>query len=398
MIYRFISLCKKKLNDEFVIKKAQYCRSKELKNHRPTDFAIFRKIVVLKLDAIGDFIIWLDAAKEYRKIYPEKELVLICNVLVREIAEKLEYFDTVIAIKPKEFTTNLKYRRKISNQLENLFCDVVIQAVYTRTFEMDFIASIIPAKQKIAMDGDCINQNTDIKANTDKIYDVLIDTPSNQLMETRRNGCLISYLTGKQFNTSVSILPKLITMPIFTDNKYVVLIPGGSNSVKQWAVKKFAQVATYVVQHSGFDCLICGSSDEGSISKEILKYSNSSGIIDCTGKTSIPELIEVIRTAEFVISNDTSGVHIAAATNTQSICLAGGWMYGRFIPYDVDSDEGRNLPIVINQKLSCYNCGFNKFYRNLRCLRSIAHGKVRCIEEISVSDVIFIVDRIIKNT
>ena len=44
----------------------------------------FRKeksILIVRLDAIGDFIIWLDAAKEIKKHFPDKHLVLLCNLI-----------------------------------------------------------------------------------------------------------------------------------------------------------------------------------------------------------------------------------------------------------------------------------------------------------------------------
>ena len=40
-------------------------------------------ILIIRQDAIGDFVMWLDTAKEYRKLYPPEkyELVLIGNAL-----------------------------------------------------------------------------------------------------------------------------------------------------------------------------------------------------------------------------------------------------------------------------------------------------------------------------
>ncbi len=33
-------------------------------------------VLLVRLDLIGDFIIWLDAAKEFKKLYPGKRIVL----------------------------------------------------------------------------------------------------------------------------------------------------------------------------------------------------------------------------------------------------------------------------------------------------------------------------------
>ena len=47
-------------------------------------------ITILKYDGIGDFILFLDAAKGLRNFYANKKIILSCPISVREIAKKLE--------------------------------------------------------------------------------------------------------------------------------------------------------------------------------------------------------------------------------------------------------------------------------------------------------------------
>ena len=41
-------------------------------------------VLLIRQDAIGDFIIWLDTAKEYRKLYPQEEykIILVGNKII----------------------------------------------------------------------------------------------------------------------------------------------------------------------------------------------------------------------------------------------------------------------------------------------------------------------------
>ena len=59
-------------------------------------------ILVIRLDAIGDSVIWLDQAKEYRKRFPNHKLVLFHNISWKDIAERLPYFDECISFNPQE--------------------------------------------------------------------------------------------------------------------------------------------------------------------------------------------------------------------------------------------------------------------------------------------------------
>ena len=56
------------------------------------------KIVLMRLDALGDFVIWLDSAKEFKRKYPSAKIIVICQKSNAELAWTLPYIDEVCAI------------------------------------------------------------------------------------------------------------------------------------------------------------------------------------------------------------------------------------------------------------------------------------------------------------
>ena len=54
-------------------------------------------VLIIRLDSIGDFILWLDSAKEFRRIYLDKKIVLCANASWASLAERLTYWDEVIS-------------------------------------------------------------------------------------------------------------------------------------------------------------------------------------------------------------------------------------------------------------------------------------------------------------
>ena len=72
-------------------------------------------ILLIRQDAFGDFIMWLDTAKEYRKLYPPEKykIVLVGNTLWCGLAKALPYWDEVIAVDVRQFKTFSRYRRKL---------------------------------------------------------------------------------------------------------------------------------------------------------------------------------------------------------------------------------------------------------------------------------------------
>ena len=91
-------------------------------------------IIIVRIDAIGDFIIWQDAAKEYKKIFKNKNITLVCNELYVDLARKIPYFDEVIALDVKKIEKNLLYRFNFIRKIRSKRYFLAISPVYSRTF------------------------------------------------------------------------------------------------------------------------------------------------------------------------------------------------------------------------------------------------------------------------
>ena len=60
-------------------------------------------MLLIRQDAIGDFVLWLDTAKEYRKSYhPENyKIVLVGNALWCDFVKGLPFWDEVLLVNVK---------------------------------------------------------------------------------------------------------------------------------------------------------------------------------------------------------------------------------------------------------------------------------------------------------
>ena len=89
----------------------------------------------------------------------------------------------------------------------------------------------------------------------------------------------------------------------------------------------------------------------------------------------------MVSDAKFLIGNETSAIHIAAAVRTPSVCILGGGHFGRFIPYKLEKEPDGPLPIPVYYKMTCFNCNWN-------CIYPIKKGEpTPCIKDITVDHV-----------
>ena len=66
-----------------------YIRSRIKRNDRNAS-----GVLLIRFAHIGDFIVWLDAAKEFRSIYPDEKITFLCDKSkdVKMLAEKTMSF------------------------------------------------------------------------------------------------------------------------------------------------------------------------------------------------------------------------------------------------------------------------------------------------------------------
>ncbi len=94
--------------------------------------------------------------------------------------------------------------------------------------------------------------------------------------------------------------------------RYAVLIPGSAQTSKCWPAERFGALADRIAQSYGLSIVATGSTAEAPMISEISRHAKTS-VVSLAGRTSLPQLVEVMRSARIVISNDTGPGHIAAA-------------------------------------------------------------------------------------
>lgn len=315
-------------------------------------------VLLVRLDLIGDFVIWLDAAKEFKNLYPNKPIVLYANSTWAALAEKLPYWDQVIAVDVPRMRTDQLYRLGILVQTHWRRFGIAIQATYSREYVGDLVIRATRGAQRMAHLGDDNNITIENKVISDVWYTQLIPKAAGAEVEFTINAELIRALGKPSFQSSVPVLPMLVVLPeqLKIESPYCVIVPGASWASKTWPIENFAQLAKKIQTQYGLKIVLCGTANEQPICSQ-LALACGGGAFDLAGKTTLVQLVEIIRGAVLVVANDSAAVHIAAATNTKAVCVLGGGHYGRFLPYQLETSSGcQRLPTVVNEHMDCYGC------------------------------------------
>jgi len=114
---------------------------------------------------------------------------------------------------------------------------------------------------------------------------------------------------------------------------YAVIIPGSAQVSKCWPAERFAALADRLASAHGLAVVATGSKSEAPMIEQIRSLAQHP-IANLAGQTTLPELVEVLRQAKLVVSNDTGPGHIAAALGRPLVMMFSWSNPLRVGPYD----------------------------------------------------------------
>ena len=297
-----------------------------------------KKLLIIRLDEIGDYILWRNFLNEIASSpkYRDHEIHFCGNKSWKSLFEQ---FDTEIVTKPFwvdkiRFKKELRYRYRFLKMIYQQFYTTVINPTFSRDKRYD--DSIVRAAKA--------SFNIGMVANTESVqpyemgydknlYTSLFNHSIKPVFEFYRNRMFTEFVTG--INSSVtdttvssSLLPTYLGLP----ENYIVIFPGSRSKTRIWPTAHFIEVANYLYKQKEFTVVVCGAAGD-TVYTDAFCELYSFPLLNLTGKTTLPEMLTVLRKASMLLSVDTGSVHLAAAVNCPVTAIFNGSQYKRFAPY-----------------------------------------------------------------
>lgn len=113
----------------------------------------------------------------------------------------------------------------------------------------------------------------------------------------------------------------LDSLDITLDRPVLALCPGAEfGPSKRWPAEHYAKVA-HAALAAGKQVWLLGSSGDRQAADEIAELAD--GVTDLVGRTSLPDVIDLLSVAESVVTNDSGLMHIACAVGSRVTALFG---------------------------------------------------------------------------
>jgi ADP-heptose:LPS heptosyltransferase len=335
-----------------------------------------KRLLIIKTDAIGDYILFRNfiEAVKCAKQYENYELDLLGSTLCKDIALTYDavFVNRFFFITADDDHSPLK-TLKLGWTLFHRNYQAVLQPTYTRTMITDGLAGLTAAKQIIGFEGDTERIFPKYKVKTDRFYTEKLLLPESVSFEFDKHRFYFESVLKQVvelYGPAISFSP--------TNQKGIVIFPGAGTPKRNWEVMKFLELIKLIAAQTPQTIYLAGGPSEVNIGNYLTKNLPPGTVINLINKTSLPQLIDLIGNADFIVSNETSAIHIAAATQTKAICILGGGHFGRFAPYP---EYMLSKPLCVYYKMDCYYC-------NWSCKFTTAKTDPHpCIGNVSLDDV-----------
>lgn len=342
-----------------------------------------QRILVSKLDHIGDFILCAPSFDLIRRSFPSAKITLLCGSWNQDMALRSGYFDEVICINifneiaEKTMGASLDFS-KFSSVLGNLpLFDIAID--FKLEDETREILNHVAAKFKAGYETSRIPVDLSLSLPhfTKKPWDSIdLEHHNSRVMYLLASAVVGEFTVGRSLKEAAEAIQtdagcKLVLPP---DAKVVVGINTGAGvSVKKWPLEYFAELIQSLIENYDAAVVLFGSKSESQDAQQLMKLVASPNLIDATGLISLPNFISVMKKVSLLIGNDTGSTHLAAAIGTQTICLfSGNGMLARFEPIGPQTT-------TLYRPTACAPCGLKKVEdcsRDHACMRGIKPFRV----------------------
>ena len=290
------------------------------------------KTLLIRLDDIGDYILFRNSLAIYRRYYcPENghSLYLLGNEAWKPV---FDVYDTsgiqALWIDKKRYRHDEAYRQLTWKKLRNEGFETVICPARTRPLLLDDLCMLACAPiRSIA----AVNTHKIPSWNTisDKLYTQLNDLSLSPEHEFIFNISFARYACPVPGTEIPRLHIDTTDEPVY-DRPYMICFIGASAKSKLWPVSRWIKLINLVKDQFSGNILIAGGPTEKTMAGQVAA---ATGGMNIAGTQTLPEMVNLIARAQVIISNDTMAAHIGAASGSNTVIITTGNNGYRFTDY-----------------------------------------------------------------
>lgn len=274
------------------------------------------RIIISRVDKIGDVILTLPLAGYLKKIIPGCYIIFLGRKYTKPIIDACYNVDEFV---DWDYLNELSSRKRVE-AIKKLKAEAIVHVFPNAKIARAACVAKIPVRIGTS------------RRWYHKIYvnkPIALSRKKSDLHEAQLNIALVSEWLGDNSVVSLSEIPDLYGFSRFVKlNDHLVsaidphrfnliLHPKSKGSAREWGLDKYAEILRDLPIER-YNIIVAGTDEEARAMDQLLKvYKNR--IVDLTGKISLSEYISLIASADGLIACSTGPLHIASAAGKYAL-------------------------------------------------------------------------------
>jgi lipopolysaccharide heptosyltransferase II len=332
-------------------------KTQRLFHSPPTDSPAndhIRRILVVRVDLLGDLVMTLPAIEALRARWPQARLAVLCTPLAAPIAARSTAVDVVYSYDPNVVRSPRWWLRPggwrdlwaIVSRLRGERFDLALsmhgefacllawasgarhRVGYAQEGYPALLTLAVPGRRYVQPLGHEVQWNEHLAAAAGA-------PPQRTVPHLRWSDHEASWLEGFLGEAS--------------GQEYVVLAPGAHNgSAKRYLLPSWATVANALARDHSVRLVLTGTAGELPLVRELAERLEIPPLI-AAGQTTVPQLLALLQHARLLLAGDSGPVHLAAALGTPVVAVYGPTDPRVYRPYT-------NRATILRAALPCSPC------------------------------------------
>jgi lipopolysaccharide heptosyltransferase II len=362
------------------------------------ELAQMQRLLVLRLDQIGDVVMTAPLLRELRRNAPHARITLVVKPEMLALMSICPYVDEVLAFDwhiPSRFLGFPRRRRALLFCLTQLWRQRFDLAIIPR-WDVDwycqtFLAYFSGSRRRIGYSED-VNP---IKQVHNRGYDRLLTQALHQnapVHEVERSLDILRVLGGTVSQTNLEVWTTSaddnwaqsrlgdtnMKEDVREDQPLIAFGPFAGNSVlKQWPSDNFAALGRRLINMFGGRIVILGSAGDQDSAQQLCEAIGP-GTVNLAGQCSLPQTVALLKHCTLYIGNDSGPMHLASAAGIPIVALFGPSCPHRFAPWTARKR-------VLWKELPCSPCAVRD---HADCCTVCIFAQPLCIQSIAVEEVV----------
>jgi len=347
-----------------------------------------RRVLLLRLERIGDLLMTLEAIGLVRRLAPDAAIDLAVGSWNGDLASLIPGVEAVDLVDvpwlardgpgsswPALVAHAWRWRRRRYDLVVNFEPDI----------RSNFLAWVSGARRRsgystgggraFLTNAWAYDPSVHVSTNAARLAGRALDAP--ETARTDRSGPIRLHLTDEVRARADALLPSAGT-PL------VGVHASGGRPSKQWHPDRFGDAVRQIAGRRGATVVLTGGAADRSLVDAVASRLEDTPVVDLAGRVDLVTLAAVLARLDLLVTGDTGPMHLAAAVGTSVVALFGPSDPRRYGPTGGPHE-------VLRVDLPCSPCGLVRM-PPVRCRDRVPE----CLDGISVEAVVAAADRLLR--